>query len=173
MKRLFLGCFFALPLIVLAQNADSIVRQQQIIGVWQVSTVKVGDALRENFQFFPDGKFVYNFSQYDDAQRVLALRGHYRLANGMLYMNVESRDEISGGYFTKGSPGFQRSPFVLEEGKVKTITQIDSAGAKDPFIIKVCKRNESGKIVCIQIDSYSYYRLSDDPNAFNHHKGKG
>jgi hypothetical protein len=164
---LILSCFSLFYFVTLAQNADSTIRQRQLIGVWQINNAIVGDALRENFQFFPDGKFVLNFSQYDDAQRVLALRGHYRLEGGLLFMTVESRDEIIGGYFTKGSPGFQRSAFVLEGGKVETITQIDSAGFKDPFVVINCKIAKSGKIMGIQIDHNKYYKLSENPEAFH------
>jgi hypothetical protein len=171
-KILILSCFSVFYFATFAQNVDSTIRQQQLIGVWQIDNARVGDALRENFQFFPDGRFILNFSEYDDTQRVLALRGHYRFGNGLLFMTVQSRDEIIGGYFTKGSPGFQRSAFVLEGGKVQTITQIDSAGSKDPFVVTKCKVTKSGKIAGIQIDNNKYYKLSENPEAFHKVKPK-
>jgi hypothetical protein len=69
----------------LAQKADSVISSGQLVGVWQMKTSRIGDALLENFQFFKDGHFAYNFSQYDDVNRVLALNGTYRLVGNQLY----------------------------------------------------------------------------------------
>jgi hypothetical protein len=165
-KVLIVGIALLLYLAGFAQRTDSTITQQKLIGVWQINSATLGSALQENFQFFPDGKFDFNFSEYDDAQRILALQGHYHLKDGYLYMTVESRVEITGGYYTKGSPGFQRAEFVLEGGKVETVRQIDSSGGKDPFIISVCKISKTGKIMGIQIDNNKYFKLSDNPSAF-------
>ncbi len=155
------GCFHGM-----AQNVDTVISQKQLVGIWQIDKAVVGDALREHFTFFPDGRFLMGFNQYDDAQRVLALNGHYRINGGKLFMMVESRLEIVGGYFTKGSPGFQRAPFVLEGGKVQTIAQKDTLSEKDPFIISVLKRSGSGKVTGVKIGSNKYYKVSDNPAAY-------
>lgn len=169
---MIMGTMLLLNLIGFGQKADSTIIQQKLIGVWQINSATVGSALQENFQFFPDGRFDFNFSEYDDAQRLLGLQGHYHLKDGYLFMTVDSRVEITGGYFTKGSPGFQRDEFVLEGGKVETIRQTDSLGGKDPFIISVCKLSKSGKIIGIQIDNNKYYKLSDNPSAFRRPAGR-
>ena len=73
---MIMGIMLFLNLTGFGQKADSTITQEKLIG-------------------------DFNFSEYDDAQRLMA---------------VESRVEITGGYFTKGSPGFQRAEFVLEGG---------------------------------------------------------
>jgi hypothetical protein len=148
----------------MAQKLDSVVSQDQLIGFWQINSPKVSSALNKNFRFFPDGKYVLSFDNYDDTKRVLSLAGHYRLEKNKLFMTVESRKEIIGGDFAKGSPGFQRDEFVLDGGKVEVITQKDSSGS-DPFLISILGTSKSGKITCIKIDNNKYYKLSSDPSS--------
>ena len=149
--------------VVSAQKVDTTISQQQMVGVWQINTARVGDALLKNFRFFNDGKFVLNFDSYDDAKRVLSLSGHYRLEKNKLFMTVESRREIVGGDFAKGSPGFQRDEFVLEGGKEEVITQKGASSGLDPFLIAICG-TKGGEINCIKIDNNKYYKLSGDPH---------
>jgi uncharacterized protein (TIGR03066 family) len=166
-KQIILILFMILPLFGMAQKTDSTIDQHQLLGVWQVKTSKLGDALQDHYQFFANGEFVYNFSQYDDTRRVLALKGKYRLTGNKLFMSVQSRIEITGGYFTKGSPGFQTSPFVLEGGTIETFQQVDTTNQHDPFFISGIMTGKTGKIIGLQIDNYKYYKISDNPNAFN------
>jgi hypothetical protein len=81
------------------------INRQQLIGVWQEGSATMGDALRKNFQFFSDGHFVLNFSQYDDIATVRALGGKYKLDSSGLYLIAEYRKEIVGGTYEKGNPG--------------------------------------------------------------------
>lgn len=170
--RYFLGLLLLSPIVGIAQNVDSIISKEQLIGVWQLKTPKIGDALHETFQFFKDGQFAYNFSQYDDVNRVLTLNGNYRLVGNQLYTSVTSREELTGGYFTTGSPGFQSSPFVLEGATVTTISQNDSASKNDYFFISSLLLNKAGRIISIQINGNKYYKLSDNPRAFSMRKAK-
>jgi hypothetical protein len=103
---------------------------------------------------------------------VLALNGNYRLAGNQLYTSVTSRNELTGGYFTKGSPGFQSSPFVLEGATVKTITQTDTTNQHDFFYISSLQFNKAGTIVSLEIDRHRYYKLSNNPQAFSKGKAK-
>jgi hypothetical protein len=147
---------------------DSTINQDKLAGIWQENTAVVADALLKNFQFFRDGSYTLNYSEYDDTKRTLSLGGHYRLAGNKLFMTVESRKEIIGGDFIKGSPGFQREEFVLDSGKVEVVKQNDSSGS-DPFLISVCGFSKSGKITCVKIDNNKYYKLSADPRHFETH----
>jgi len=170
--RYFLSLLFLCPIIGIAQKADSIISKGQLVGVWQLKTSKIGDALHENFRFYQDGQFSYNFSQYDDVSRVLALNGNYRLIGNQLYTSVTSREELTGGYFTIGSPGFQSSPFVLEGATIKTIPQDDSTSKNDYFFLSSLVFNKAGRIISIQINGNKYYKISDNPRAFSQVKAK-
>lgn len=150
-----------------AQKLDSSIDQRALVGVWQSGTPKLGDALLAHYQFFENGKFIYNFSQYDDATRVLALKGHYRLVGNELFMSVQSRVELVGGSFTRGSPGFQESPFVLEGGTIETFNQVDTANQRDPFILSVIMTGKTRKIVGLKIDNNKYFKLSNNPSKYD------
>jgi len=166
-NRNILLLLLVLPLFTNAQKADSSVNENQLTGVWQIKSSKLGDALLDHYQFLPNGEFIYNFSQYDDTRRVLALKGHYRLEGIKIFMVVQSRVELTGGYFTKGSPGFQASPFVIEGGTIETFKQVDTTNLHDPFIIKVNAISKTGKVVGLQLDHIKYYKISDNPNAYH------
>jgi hypothetical protein len=155
------------PFVAYAQKVDSSINQHQLIGVWQSNSSRLGDALLVHYQFFQNGEFVYHFSEYDDANRVLALKGHYRLVGDLIYMSVHSRTERTGGYFTKGSPGFQDSPFVLEGSTIETFNQVDTVSKNDPFLLSVFQTNKTGKIIGLKIDSHKYYKLSDNPSKYD------
>jgi hypothetical protein len=69
------------------------ISRQQLIGVWQEGSATVGDALKKNFQFFTDGHFVLNFSQYDDIATVRALGGKYKLDSSGLMGESRAVDD--------------------------------------------------------------------------------
>src|SRR6202000_1237395 len=147
MKLLVALFFISWSLCSRGQTIDSTINQDQLAGIWQVNTAVVADALLKNFQFYRDGSYTLNYDEYDDIKRTLSLSGHYRLTGNKLFMTVESRKEIVGGDFVKGSPGFQREEFVLDKGKVMEIKQKDSSGS-DPFLISACGISKSGKLTC-------------------------
>jgi len=170
MKRSIILSFLILySLSLFAQKVDTTISQDQLTGIWQINTARNSDALLKNFQFFSDGKYALNFDNYDDTKRILSVSGHYRLVKNELFLTVESRKEIVGGNFIKGSPGFQRDEFVLDGGKVEVIKQEDTSGT-DPFLISICNIAKSGKVNCIKIDNNKYYKLSSDPLQFASHK---
>jgi hypothetical protein len=160
---------FCSSLSLRSQNIDSTIDQNQLVGIWQIKTPKMGDALLKNFQFFNDGRYILHFDSYDDTKRIFSISGRYRLEKRHLFLSITSRKELVGGQLIKGSPGFQRDEFVLDEGQIQEIKQDDTAGS-DPFFIAVCGINKEGKINCIQIDNNKYYKLSSNPSQFDSHK---
>jgi len=144
------------------------ISRQQLIGVWQEGSATVGDALRKNFQFFPDGRFVLNFSQYDDIATVRALGGKYKFDSSGLYLMAEYRKEIVGGTYEKGNPGVDNDEFVLTGGKLTTIRQkVDSDSYVDPYILSPCKKEKRvAGHACVLICNNIYYKLSDNPGLY-------
>jgi len=150
-------------------NRGPAISRQQLIGVWQEGSPSVGDALKKNLQFFADGHFVLNFSQYDDIATVRALGGKYKLDSSGLYLIAEYRKEIVGGTYEKGNPGVDKDEFVLNGGKLTTIRQKpDSDSYVDPYIISPCKNEKrTPGHPCILINSNTYYKLSDNPELYD------
>ncbi|HTI93111.1 MAG TPA: hypothetical protein VL727_21075 [Puia sp.] len=153
-------------------NRSSGVSRQQLIGVWQEGSATVGDALRKNFQFFSDGRFVLNFSQYNDISAVRGLGGQYRLDSSGLFLIADYRKEIVGGTFEKGNPGVESEEFVLTGGKLQTIRQKpDSDSYVDPYLISPCKpEKKAGGHPCVVINYNTYYKLNDNPQFYDKKK---
>lgn len=144
------------------------ISRQQLVGVWQEGSTTVGDALKKNFQFFTDGHFVLNFSQYDDIGTVRALGGKYKLDSGGLYLIAEYRKEIVGGTYEKGNPGVDKDEFVLNGGKLTVIRQKpDSDSYVDPYIVSPCKSEKrTPGHACILINYNTYYKISNAPGLY-------
>lgn len=130
-----------------------------IIGVWQVSTVKTGSALLAHYQFFKNGKFVYNFNAYDDRSRIISAEGTYKLIGNNLLLYIKSRTELTGGELVQGSLGFQQEEIVLSGTKTIKVPQI----SKEPIELTIEPCNNKNVIKCMKLQNNVYYQISKNP----------
>jgi len=148
-----------------AQKYSGSIKGKDLIGTWQANTEVIGDAMQENFHFFANGKYIYNFNGYDDVKRILGVIGHYRFDGEQLFLTIEYRKEYTGGKLISGSPGFQKSIFVLDSGEVQMIKQKD-IDPGDSYSIEVLEVSGQGEIKCIEIYRKKYYKISFDPDKY-------
>ncbi len=57
---------------------DSVVSQNQLIGVWQVGSDVVSSTLQANFQFYKTGRYIYNFNGYAELNPIFSITGNYK-----------------------------------------------------------------------------------------------
>jgi hypothetical protein len=152
----------------LPKQNDSVVTKQQLVGIWQMGSPVVADALKKNIQFFADGSFLLNYSQYDDITAVRSLGGHYKLDSDGIYLSVEYRKEIVGGNYERGNPGVQSEEFILTGGKLEIIQQKpDSDSFIEAFPLSACKTGKMDtKHACMLLNYNTYYKLSSNPKAY-------
>ena len=162
-------CFFSLFFLIVKRDfaqmqKDSLVKQGQLVGVWQVGSNVVSSTLQANFRFYKSGKYIYNVSGYADLNPLYSISGNYKLQNGALLLNVVSYKKLDGFKIVESSPGFQSGVFVLDGGKIVTITQTDSS--YNEHQLQFVKGKKEPNYSIISIDNEKYYKVTDDPNRF-------
>jgi len=161
MRLLIIICLsFYIKGAIAQEQKQYISSSKELVGTWQYNTPQLGDAYGKNFQFYKNGTFVLNYSQYNDIGRIAKITGKYEAKDSSIYLTLVSRTEVEGGKLVAGSYGFQKEEFVLNGGKPVTIKQ---TGEKpEPFVLTKCKSKNGAK--CIQINNNKYYQISVDPN---------
>jgi len=143
----------------------SAISKDEIIGVWQINSPRVGNGYAESFSFFKGGTFIYQYDPSDDTRNITQLQGKYQLDGERLILTVTRRKERIGGKIMAGAVGTDDYLFVFDNDKTKEVAEV-SPKPLDPFFIsKVHKL--SGKIDCL-INNRHYYKVSSDPDAINH-----
>lgn len=129
-----------------------------IVGLWQVNTPKVADALHDSYKFYRDGSFEFDFDQYDDMKRILSISGKYTIGGDWIRFTVLIRKELVDGIVVRGSPAFQKG-WILIDAKQVTVNEQYSEEAA----FEICDSLESHP-QCIKIDNEKFYKLSDNPD---------
>lgn len=157
--------FQSLSLKTYAQKSDSTKSSElNIVGIWQLHTNEISSALHETFQFFKNGKFVYNLSNYDDLNPLSSISGTYILEKNLLKLKIMQIKLRVRFKIAEADHGFQSGPFQLIEGKFITIQQNDLDYSEHEFeLVKELKKTLK---VAVKIDEDLYFKLSDDPNKF-------
>lgn len=134
-----------------------------VVGVWQAKHYEEPDAWPETYQFFADGTFVFNFSQYDGAKRILRINGKYSAENDSILLNIESTVEAVGGRLTRSSMTSMSGGWEVTDYSVQTIKQRN----KEPEIISVRQCVTSYPKDCLLFDGINYFRMDKDPTKYN------
>jgi hypothetical protein len=134
-----------------------------MVGVWQAEAYDESAAWPDAYQFFPDKKFVFNFSQYDGSKRILRINGTYRIENGSLLLQVESTLEAIGGYLTRGTLTSLSDSWELVDYSVQTIQQ----NKREPEDVKIEQCEGSYPKECLLLDGRKYFRMDKDPTKYN------
>jgi len=129
---------FALVLHVFGQGKkDSCcIEKDDLMGVWQRDSKRVGNGLEQNFRFFNDGTFVVHFSNdNEDSRGIYALKGKYRLVKNQLYLTIISRKVVEGGKIITAQSNETSYIFTIEGGTVKEIKENDPKELPDPIYV--------------------------------------
>ncbi|WP_209143478.1 MULTISPECIES: hypothetical protein [Niastella] len=136
-----------------------------IVGVWQANTDVVASALKVNFQFFKDGRFIYNTDSYNALNPLISIIGVYKIEKNILYLKIQSTKQLTGFKIAASEPAFQFGSFQIDGGKITTIKQNDTD--YDEHEIKAMADKKAPKKKVIKIDSETYYKVSDNPDKFS------
>jgi hypothetical protein len=140
------------------------ISKQSLIGLWQEGSPLVGNGYAESFSFFSNGTFVYQHNPFDDLRGVSQLKGKYRLDKGGLYLTILFRVERVGGNILTGAAGTDEYLFVLDNYKIKQVSE-NHPKELDPLFIE--KVNVIDNKVDFYINNRHYYKVSTDPNKIN------
>src|SRR5262249_30856575 len=137
-----------------------------LVGVWQSKTPVISSTLQANFQFYANGKFVYNVSGYADLNPLYNVSGSYKLADSIIGLKIEQYKVLSGFKVQAADHGFEFGSFDLDSGKVVTVMQNNST--YDEHTFSVVRSSKIKFKNCIEIDSDKYYKISNNPAQYNH-----
>ncbi|WP_131539560.1 hypothetical protein [Pedobacter nototheniae] len=146
--------------ISFAQTASNTVMPKDfLVGIWQVSTPKVGAGLLENIKLFKDGKFIYTFDPVTDNRKIISLKGTFRTNKNQLFFKITHLTESIGGDIVAGAVGTDLDLFVVDKAIPKE-RQIGSPIELDPlFISKIDIKSKS-----MMINNKRFFKLSSDVN---------
>ena len=142
-------------------QSDLPISKQNLTGVWQINSPRVGNGYAECFSFFGDGTFVYQYDPSDDTRVIIKLKGKYRLDKGGLYLTILSRIERVGGKILTGAGGTDEYLFVYDNDKMKQVPET-APKELDPLIIT--KVNMVNNKIDFYINNRHYYKVEADPN---------
>jgi hypothetical protein len=147
------------------QDNKLILKQPDLIGVWQINSEIVGSGLNAYFQFYPKGKFIYNTNGYDELNPLRSISGEYKIDHNILYLKIREYKHLAGYKIVESSPAFQFGHFILDGGKVVISKQIDSSYSEHE--VKITKSKKVALKKCISIDSEIYFKVAENPDKFN------
>lgn len=143
-------------------------------GVWQ-DIPEVASGWGNAFQFFADGRFVFNHSQMDCGKRELSYSGHWRTTDSGLTVSIEKRRILMGGHMEKAM-GSCASDLQLADAVEKVLAEVPprervvSLGQLDTVLVAHFNyrtgREESHPIPKMTIGGKPYWKLRDDPNSY-------
>jgi hypothetical protein len=137
--------------------------KDDILGVWQYESKEIGSAWLDTYQFFSDGTFIFNLSQYDEIKRIIAIKGHYRLTKEAICFKVEYTTELVGGHIVRDNLTSIHGSWALSGNFIKK--EIKQPDTKDEYA-PISFLKESTGSDCILIDGRKFYRISKDPTAY-------
>jgi hypothetical protein len=154
-----LALYIALSVNILSQELTNI----ELIGVWQKGSEIVGSGYSDCYQFYPNGKFIFNFSQSNDSRRIISIQGYYRLDKDSLITKIESRTEKIGGYIRRGFLGYE-AEWCLDSAKTKVFKQSNTK--EESYRLKLFQGSVLNFVIESREDLH-YFKISSDPDSYN------
>ncbi|MCC6833501.1 MAG: hypothetical protein IT213_00830 [Cytophagales bacterium] len=139
-------------------------KAEDVIGVWQAERYDEGSGWPDTYQFFPDKRFIFNFSQYDGSKRILRILGTYKVENNSIVLQIENTVEAVGGHLTRSTITSLSDTWEIADYTVKTVKQNNTE--PEIILIKKCVPGDYPK-PCILLDGREYFRMDKDPSKYN------
>lgn len=142
-----------------ASKTNDSVSKDDLVGVWQFSSPKIGGGVLESFKFFKDGRFVYTFDPVTDNKKIVSMKGTFRIDKNKLCLKVSSLTEVVGGDIVSGAMGTDLDLFVVDkaiikERKISLPNELDAL-----FITAIDVKGKS-----LMINNKKFFKLTSDPN---------
>ena len=152
---------FKLSILMFFIYSFSLSQDIKLSGIWQMNSNEIFSGWLDCYQFYDNGKFIFNFNQNNSQNRIISFGGHYHLNDENITLYTEYSKEIIGGKIikslTQGGSGWE-----IEGGKVEIIKYNDEIVSS--LSIKKC--DDSKLIPCLYIDNVIYYKLENDPDKY-------
>jgi len=133
-----------------------------MIGIWQ-DTPSLGSVDGQRHHFYENGDYIFEYSQYDEAKRVLSENGTWDFRNGKLTLAITGMTTVEGG--EKGEPMFF-SEYAIVNGTIR-IKQVDPPKESE-YILEDFYYDMEGSPgrLTVVIGDTRYWKYADDPDYY-------
>ncbi len=138
--------------------------EKRLVGAWHAAPA-VAAGYDNIYQFFPNRKFTFRFSESDCSKREISFSGKWTVEKGILYLTATSRKHITGGKLVEAS-GSCGSDKMISGGRVIE-SVIKPAGKVTYKISEIVNDDKFGmgmKRDNVKIDNQRFWRLSSKPD---------
>ena len=147
----------------LSGNSQNNNVQDDIIGIWQLSTPEIGSGYLDNYQFFPDGKYVFNINEYDELKHIVSIKGRYIVSKDSLTIEPISLITCSGNKLDRSSSTSMHDSWSLSGTRIKNEIFLKNQPAFTVKLVLVMKEEGHNSIL---IDGLVYFLVTKDPNEY-------
>ena len=144
----------------LSGNSQNNNMQDDIIGIWQLSTPEIGSGYLDNYQFFPDGKFVFNINEYDELKHIVAIKGRYIVSTDSITIEPISLITYSGNKLDRSSSTSMHDSWSLCGSRIKNEIFLEN---QPTFTVKLVLIKKQAGPNSILIDGREYFMITKDP----------
>ena len=156
---------FKIVLFIIACNISlysQVIENKDVVGIWQFNNKNIAAGWLDNYQFFSNGKFLFNTNQNDSTKRIISIGGTYKIKDSLLTLQSTFSKEIQGGYLVRSNTA-GGSGWEIKGGKVIVIKY----KYKKISSLKIEKCLNKEDIPCILIDKRIHFKLDDDPSNYH------
>ena len=140
---------------------------KSIVGVWQ-DTNYMAAGWSDAFQFFSDGRFVFNHTQMDCTKREIRYAGNWKVSKGILILSIMERDTVEGGEIVDdvicGSTIEGGHDVHLPVNPPETVQYALGDLRPDKGVNRF---GHSYQFLTININGTQYWRFRDDPKEYD------
>jgi hypothetical protein len=148
--------------------------KHELTGIWQDVEFNAS-GWSNTWQFFDDGRFIFNYSQMDCAKRERSYSGHWKAVGPVLQLSIERRKVLVGGRFEEalGSCGSDLELVDAEERivnepapmkRILSLGQIETViSVYDDGTFKTAPQQKLRTV----IDGKRYWKFEDDPTKYS------
>ena len=137
-------------LITVVNSAFSQI-QKKIIGNWQAESGTITSMYHDTYQFFNGGGFTFKPDAYNGLNRIISIRGTYKIKGDTLILEPKYTEEIVGGFPIRSESTLLSDTWEIVQGKTKIIP------CKTTKQMAVIKFNSDSKF--ITLDSRKFYKI--------------
>ena len=139
-----------------------------MIGTWH-EVPFIGSADSQRYHFFPDGKYIFEYSQYDTEKRILSKTGTWTFENGLLTLIVNSMVTVEGGEESAESllPGDDNNEYAIINGTIR-IVDIKTPESEEYILENFYYDigNTPGDYLTVLFNETRYWKYTDDPSVY-------
>lgn len=166
LKSIYLKSINLLILIFLFVSFQGLFsKENRLVGIWQKDSPIIASAYVDCFIFYPNGKFIFYFNQYNDAKIDYSFGGKYKLVKDTLIIKVEFRETYKNGYYRLGDLNtVEDATSIVYDKHNATLVKEKLKQKWDKTPIKFKKKK--GEDYYFEVNTVKYYLVEKDPSKY-------